>query len=244
MAIIMAEGLFNGKRLRACSDMARLLWPYLFLASNGYGRLEIDYEYIIRNFFVDFRNPPKSSAFFGILREYHENGLMFLYESGGVWGQWDCKGGSLPRYQTAKDRKSPAPDEKSFEEWKKQCSLKTKALPIISEIFGKLPLGVGIGEGVGDGKGVCAPATPKPTKNGFTPPTAEEVLAYGKSIDFEIDAEKFIAHYGASGWKRGKQQTPITNWKQCVQTWRANQHSTPTPQLFRQAVEDSWNTPD
>jgi hypothetical protein len=64
-------------------------------------------------------------------------------------------------------------------------------------------------------------------RNRFVPPTAEEVRAYAKEIGFDIDAEKFVAHYNASGWKRGKQQTPITNWKGCVQTWRTNERSTP-----------------
>ncbi len=68
--------------------------------------------------------------------------------------------------------------------------------------------------------------TPTPRKR-FTAPTPDEVRAYGKEIGFDIDAEAFIAHYGASGWKRGRQQTPITNWKQCVITWRSNQRSTP-----------------
>ena len=70
--------------------------------------------------------------------------------------------------------------------------------------------------------------THKP-RNRFVPPTAEEVRAYCKEIGFELDAEKFVAHYNASGWKRGKQQTPITNWKGCVQTWRTNERSTPVP---------------
>ena len=227
MAIIMADGLFNGKRLRACSDKARLLWPYLFLASNGFGRLEIDYEYIIRNFFVDFRNPPKSSEFFGILKEYHENGLLFLYECNGVWGQWDCKSGSLPRYQTSKDRKSPAPDENAFNEWKKASSLKTKTLPIISEIFGKFPLGIGIGIGIGIGEEKSVPTsgtTPTPRKR-FTAPTPDEVRAYGNEIEFAIDAEKFCDFYAAKGWVVGK--SPMKDWRAAVRTWRAGQHSTP-----------------
>jgi len=54
----------------------------------------------------------------------------------------------------------------------------------------------------------------------FKPPTPEEVEAYGKSIDFGINGKLFIAHYAAAGWKRGKAQTPITNWKLCVHTWK------------------------
>lgn len=157
MAIIDPVGLFTGRRLRACSDKARLMWPYFFLGANGFGRIEIDYDNFVRNIFVDFRNFPKSSEIFGILREYHENGLMFIYRVpalGQVWGQFDCKNGSLPRYTTRKDKQSPAPDEEAFILWKKECLLKTKTLPNISEIFGNFPeishgeerRGVGVGE--------------------------------------------------------------------------------------------------
>lgn len=60
---------------------------------------------------------------------------------------------------------------------------------------------------------------PIKSKN-FIPPTAEEVTAYGAASGFEIDGEKFVAHYGASNWMRGK--TKITNWKLCAHTWKNN----------------------
>src|SRR6185295_5966021 len=111
MAFIHPDGLFNGERLRACSDTARLYWPYLFLASNGFGRLEIDCERISREVFIDFQNPPNSSELLEIFGEYFKNRLLYLYETpdGHVWGQWDCKPGSLRTYKTAKDKRSPEP---------------------------------------------------------------------------------------------------------------------------------------
>ena len=41
MAIIDREGLFGGDRLRRCSNAAQLHWPRLFLAADGFARLEI-----------------------------------------------------------------------------------------------------------------------------------------------------------------------------------------------------------
>ena len=76
----------------------------------------------------------------------------------------------------------------------------------------------------------------------FRAPTVEQVRAYGKEINFDIDAERFCDFYAAKGWLVGK--SPMKDWKAAVRNWRGSQMSTPTPQLFRQTVEDSWNTPD
>lgn len=54
----------------------------------------------------------------------------------------------------------------------------------------------------------------------FSPPAPEEVAAYAKEQGFSIDASRFVNHYGASGWMRGK--TKITNWKLCANTWKNN----------------------
>ena len=55
-------------------------------------------------------------------------------------------------------------------------------------------------------------------QNAFVIPTAQEVELYAKEQGFDIDGSKFLAHYGASSWMRGK--TKITNWKLCAQTWK------------------------
>lgn len=54
----------------------------------------------------------------------------------------------------------------------------------------------------------------------FTKPTAEELTAYGASIGYTLEAQKFLAHYESNGWRVGK--NPMKDWKATVRTWRAN----------------------
>src|SRR5215472_7940698 len=108
MAIIDPEGLFNGDRLRRCSNSAQLHWPRLFLASDGFGRLEINYARIAGRAYSTFNPIPAEADLQGWIQEYVKNYLLFLYEvDGRVWGQWDTRPELLPRYKTASDRRSP-----------------------------------------------------------------------------------------------------------------------------------------
>lgn len=117
--VIDPEGLFYGDRMARLTDMARLYWPYLFLASNGYGRLEINFAKITSKAFATFRKPPSVAELRGILEEYFNAYLLFLYKvNGQVWGQWDTSAKFLPRYHTAQDEASPAPPAKPMEEWR------------------------------------------------------------------------------------------------------------------------------
>lgn len=54
----------------------------------------------------------------------------------------------------------------------------------------------------------------------FVKPTIEEVRAYCKDRNNNVDAEKFISHYDSNGWKVGK--TPMKDWKASVRTWEKN----------------------
>lgn len=56
-------------------------------------------------------------------------------------------------------------------------------------------------------------------KEGFLPPTLDEVRAYCLERKNGIDPEAFFAHYEANGWVQGKTCKPIVNWKACVITW-------------------------
>jgi hypothetical protein len=119
MAIIDPEGLFNGDRLRRCSNAAQLHWPRLFLASDGFARLEINYARIIGRACPTFKPYPTEAALQACLQEYANSYLLFLYEAGGaLWGQWDTRKELLPRYKTAQDRRSPIPPEPGFTELK------------------------------------------------------------------------------------------------------------------------------
>ena len=162
MAIIDPDGLFGGDRLRRCSNEAQLHWPRLFLASDGYARIEINYARIVGRAYSTFNPIPTKAELHAFIREYAENYLLFLYEvDGQVWGQWDTRPELLPRYKTAADRRSPQPPEHPFLEWKKRYREENKAFP---KCFGNISEsflhGVGVGRGVGVGigveKSVCA----------------------------------------------------------------------------------------
>lgn len=62
----------------------------------------------------------------------------------------------------------------------------------------------------------------KKTSKRFKPPTVEEVHAYlvEKELTHLVNARKFVKHYEAANWYRGK--TKITRWKSCVATWAEN----------------------
>jgi hypothetical protein len=158
MAIIDPEGLFGGDRLRRCSNMAQLHWPRLFLASDGFARLEINYARIIGRAYPTFNPPPSLTELQAWIQEYARNYLLFLYEfDGQLWGQWDTRLELLPRYKTAADRRSPQPPENEFKEWKRRYREQNKTFPKcfggISEAFLH---GVGVGVGIGGGKNICA----------------------------------------------------------------------------------------
>ena len=52
----------------------------------------------------------------------------------------------------------------------------------------------------------------------FTQPSLSEVAEYAKTLNFSLDAQKFIDHYKAVGWKVGKNK--MVDWQAAVRTWR------------------------
>jgi hypothetical protein len=162
MAIIDPDGLFGGDRLRRCSNEAQLHWTRLFLASDGYARIEINYAKIVGRAYSTFNPIPTEAELQACLREYAENYLLFVYDvDGQVWGQWDTRPEFLPRYKTAVDRRSPPPPEQPFIDWKKRYREENKAFPKcfgnISESFlHGVGVGGGVGVGIGVGKNLCA----------------------------------------------------------------------------------------
>jgi hypothetical protein len=139
--IIDPDGLFHGKRLARCSDQAQWLFPRLLLASNGYGRLEVDFDRIRYEAFWTIRAKPTDDVLRKSLEEYEENSLLFLYEAENqTWGQWDVRENWLPRYKNAIDRRSPAPDAEMFKKWQiLGKSQNPHPLRRISENFGNSP---------------------------------------------------------------------------------------------------------
>jgi hypothetical protein len=62
--------------------------------------------------------------------------------------------------------------------------------------------------------------TNKREKKPFIPPTLEEVEAYCKSRNNNVDAKRFWDYFDASDWVDGK-GNKVRNWKQKVITWES-----------------------
>lgn len=58
----------------------------------------------------------------------------------------------------------------------------------------------------------------KSKKEKFTPPTLEDVKAYVKERNSNVDPVKFFEYYEAGNWIDGK-GNPVKNWKQKLLTW-------------------------
>ena len=80
---------------------------------------------------------------------------------------------------------------------------------------------------------VDEPQKPAPKRERFIPPTIEEVEAYCKERNNNVDAIKFVNYYEANGWKVGKNK--MKNWKASVRTWERNNYDKPTTNK-RQAI--------
>lgn len=63
------------------------------------------------------------------------------------------------------------------------------------------------------------------TNDSFKKPTLEEVKAYCEERKNKIDPSAFIDYYERSGWKYGKNKTPMKDWKACVRIWERNDTS-------------------
>lgn len=64
-----------------------------------------------------------------------------------------------------------------------------------------------------------------PTRSRFSPPTVEEVRAYCQSRGNNIDPERFVDYYAASGWKRNG-NVPVKDWQACVRNWERRDKQT------------------
>ncbi len=65
----------------------------------------------------------------------------------------------------------------------------------------------------------------KPKRTRFVPPTLEEVQAYCKERNNNVDAEHFINYYTSNGWQVGRNK--MKDWKAAIRTWEKNGYSKP-----------------
>jgi hypothetical protein len=141
MVVINPKGLFSGDRIARLSDQAKLYWPWFFLSSNGFARIEINYRKFKTEILGAFDHPMTEQEYLVLIKEYSSQ-LLFLYQDNGqIWGQWDTSAKWLPIHKTAADKRSPSPKHADFLKWKDN-SLKSTQAPLLSafsEIFGTLP---------------------------------------------------------------------------------------------------------
>lgn len=62
----------------------------------------------------------------------------------------------------------------------------------------------------------------------FIKPTLEELQEYISTREIKIDAQKFLDHYDAVGWKVSN--NPMKDWKACVRTWEGRNYGTTNKQ--------------
>jgi hypothetical protein len=155
--------------------MAQLHWPRLYLASDGCGRLEINYARIVGRAYATFNPIPSETELYAWIQEYSKNYLLYLYKvDGQLWGQWDTRKELLPRYKTAADRRSPKPPEAPLLEWKQQYRLQNNGFPKCFENISETFLhGVGVGVGEGVGKNICASPKNGDARESDFPPIQE-----------------------------------------------------------------------
>ena len=197
--IIFPLGLYRGERLAQCSDQARLHFPLIGGLANGFGRMELSVPLIIDRAYGTFQNKPSKAEVTAWLAEYRKHHLLYVYRSsnGVIWGQFcGLPDGALPRYQTAADKRSPAPNHDDVTAFDAEyATVKRRRLEAcenfvdLSEHFGNLPkaaedcetlrnvsagIGIGIGIGIGEEEVHSSPLAPDPAGSAPVKPAKDE----------------------------------------------------------------------
>lgn len=76
----------------------------------------------------------------------------------------------------------------------------------------------------------------KEKNNKFKKPTLEEIQAYCKERNDNVNAEQFYDYYESIGWKVGNKC--MKDWKACVRTWERNEKEKQKPKLSARELRD------
>ena len=81
----------------------------------------------------------------------------------------------------------------------------------------------------------------------FVPPTPEAIQSYCRETGHHIDAERFVDHYTANGWRVGK--VPMKSWQHAVAGWWRRDQDKAIPRggtrarsLAEDLTDRSWAT--
>ena len=72
MAYIDPDGMFGGDRMAMLTDRARFFWPWIWVASNTVGRIELNYRKISDTVFRQFNHRPTEEQFWALIKEFHD----------------------------------------------------------------------------------------------------------------------------------------------------------------------------
>ena len=225
--IIFPTGLYSGERLAQCSDLARLHFPYIVGLVNGFGRLELNVPAILGRAYEGFQDKPTKHDLTAWISEYRDQHLLYVYVSadGSVWGQFcGIPPNALPRYQTAADKRSPAPDNAAIEAFNEEYLAKKRKrseacedfmnlsehfgnLPKASEVCGTFPMVVGsrsLVVGEEQKQILSSPSVPVPD-----PPVPSEKRLPARDQEAEAIVEHVFAYY-LRGLGRSEKQYELT----------------------------------
>lgn len=78
-----------------------------------------------------------------------------------------------------------------------------------------------------------------PKRTRFSPPTVDDVKAYCKERNNNVDAERFIDYYNSNGWMVGKNK--MKDWKAAVRTWENNGYGNQRKQQPKETKQRSYD---
>ena len=190
---------WTDETLTECSLSARLMFIGLFNFADDNGNLDRSSKQIKMKIFpadtIDCEPLVLDLIAHGVLIEYSVNGKKYLHIKG------------FKKHQVIN-----RPSKTSIPEPESETTHGGLSEDSVTEGNGR----------EGNGKeGDIGDNSPKSKR--FTPPTIEQVREYCDERNNGIDPARFVNHYQASGWKRGKSGTPIKDWKACVRYWEQNQ---------------------
>jgi len=67
----------------------------------------------------------------------------------------------------------------------------------------------------------------------FVPPTLENVSGYCREKGLKVDAQHFIDYYESVGWKVGKTQKPMKDWKAALRNWARQDRNEKSEKPFK-----------
>lgn len=201
---IIKESLCTSDKIAALSDFEFRLWIGLITQADDAGRGDAR-PAIIKGSVFPLRERVTIKDIERALHGLADNSCVSLYTVGGkpyycfpTWAAHqrirDCR----PKYPAPEENDAPPQSAATCGKWPPESNPNPNPNP--------------------NTESESNPKESARTRTAFHPPTVEEVAEYCATRQNNIDAELFVAHYTARGWKISG-GTPMKDWKAAVITW-------------------------